>query len=641
MKSEDFLRSLRNSRILAGEIMDRLEAKVERTDRHVTPKSIAKYLVDKGLLSKYQAKQLLTGELTPADDLELQVPHDESQDTDELLRDLYPPPAPPAPDATRMEIDAGTGEHDESIEVVDVEHELTMHQGIHPDITALPDPHPLDPHQLDPLTGMGFDQPDQVVESVATHGSFAGKKARPNQWESKWLFIGFGLLGFFILTGVILAVTLFKTDASKMWEDALEDFNKGRYQSALPKLLHYVEAYPGDEKMADARVKIANCELRIPYDAGHWENTLALAGTVLPRLQQELKSLDEETEFDGIRSELSVILPGTARGFTEVAMAAPDVATKQAQLDLAIQARDLIDNSAYVPGSYKRNPGVASVLTEVTNNISIVERQIQMENDYAAALVEIAALTSEGKTTDAFEAYNMLTREYPELAIRREMRETVAAISEREAELVVTMDSAIQPVAAKATPVSSSLVFGTRSGQSSIPGIGERILVKLVEGALYGIRADNGEIVWRKYAGLQTSMSPVPLNDQAAADLIATDARHNHLMRIAAESGDDIWRVDIGEPFADPAVSPDRILLTTLSGKVMSIDPETGVSSRAAQLPQTAEVAAAAAGIGPSGLSGGSRLRCLHRFHRNPDVSQRLFSGTASWFGHDPAVCHE
>lgn len=587
MKTEDFLRALNASRILPEPVMQKLQAKLEKTDKNISPRSVAKYLIDTGFLSRYQAKQLLAGELTPADDLDLKVPAEQSQDTDELLGDLKAPPpeAPPVapPDVTRH--DPVPGRFDDEIEVVNVEHEMTMQQGLNPQVP--------DAGQIDPLGGFGLDDPESPVEEVVPGGSFAGKKSRSNQWESKWLFIGFGLLGFFILAGIILAVTLFKTDASKMWEDAVNDFNNGNYSAALPKLLNYIDDYPGDDKHPDALVKIANCKLRVPYDSRNWGNTLSLAQEVLPGLSEDLEEIEEAPKFDGIRPELSVILPGTALGFTEVAIEAPDVPTKQAQLDLALQARDLIDQSAYVPTSYKRNPGVNKVLTDVNDNIAIVERQIQMENDYAQALQDIAGLTDQGRTTEAFETYDDLTNLYPSLKIRDELRKAKAGISDREADLVTTVDSGVTQATVDPTPVTDTIVLGTRSGQPQIPGIGDRMLVHLINGALYGIRASTGEIVWRKYVGIDTTTQPLWIGEQGQDGLIAVDSRRHQLMRIDAATGDEAWRVAIGEPFSVPNVSADRILLAARSGKVMVIDPDTGQSGQAGQLPQPADVSPA------------------------------------------------
>ncbi len=584
MKTEDFLKSLHRSNILPVTVMEKLEAKLSNTDKHVSPKSITKYLIEKGFLSRYQAKQLLSGEMTPADEIQIQVSRESSQDTDELLRDLRGP-APVPLDATRIAGENFSADDDE-IDVVNVDYERTIQQGLSPVIpTGI----------TDPLSGFGFGV-ETVKESegvIPATGSFAGKKAKANQWESRWLFIGFALLGLCLIAGLVLVVTLYKTESSAVWESALDEFNKGRYNAALTSMLRFVEDYSSDEKVPDARVKIANCELRVPYDAGQWENTLDGAKRVLPRLEGELAAIGKETMFDDIRSDLSVILPGTALGFTLAAIEAPDVPTKEAQLNLAIEANNLLNESAYVPGSYRKNPGVENVLTEITNNIAIAKRQIQMENDYAKSLTDIGQATAEGKTGEAFEFYFQLTGKYPELSIRSGLRESVAAISKREADLVRSMDSSIVAATVPVSPIVSTIVVGTKSGTESVAGPGDQMLVKLIDGSLFGFRADNGHIVWRKHVGLTTTFHPVWLEEeQNSGEMIAVDGDLNHLMRIDPTTGNEVWRINIGETFADPYVSPARILVTTFSGKVIKVDPETGEAPRAAQLPQTARVSA-------------------------------------------------
>ncbi len=592
MKTEDFIQALDKNNMVPPAVMAKLRTKLEETDKNVSAKSIAKYLIDKGYLSKYQAKQVFAGEFTPQDELTIQVPEEQIHDTSELLKDLAPAPTPDAVDATRayssQDPDAG---YDASIEVVQVEHEVTMQHGL---AEA-----PIDVAQaaaIDPLAGghfdAGFDTGLGTAEAEEPEASFAGKKSKKNQWESKWIFIGSTILGLLVIVGGILAFTLLKADSEKLWAEANEDFNNARYQAAIDKFTKYVTAFPSDKNTPDAKVKIANCELRIPFDRKQWETTLVRAQQILPDLYEDLEAGEQTERFGDLRPELGVILPGTAIGFTDMAINNNDVNVKKAQLELALAARQLIDNPTYVPGSERRKPGVNIMLEQMVENIATVERQIQMENDYTSGLVMLRALTERGETSGAFEFADNLADRYPELQLREGFGEAMKAISAREADLVTTSDFEPAAMDVPATPVNASVILATRSGQPKIAGLSSEMLVHLINGSLYGVRAVDGTVAWRKFVGLETDSPPAWLADPNRSDVVAVDSRFHHVMRLAPADGSEVWRVAIGEPFARPNVYEDRVLVTTTSGKVLMIDAATGEVSRAAQIPQNATVSA-------------------------------------------------
>ena len=61
MTTTEFLNALEAHQIVPAEIMVKLRDKIEKTDKDLSARSVARYLIDKGYLSRYQAKQLLSG----------------------------------------------------------------------------------------------------------------------------------------------------------------------------------------------------------------------------------------------------------------------------------------------------------------------------------------------------------------------------------------------------------------------------------------------------------------------------------------------------------------------------------------------------------------------------------------------------
>lgn len=592
MTTSEFLTELENHQIVPAEIMQKLRSKIEATDKDISAKSVAKYLIDKGYLSKFQARQILTGasKASPREDLDLQVPAQQIEDTNELLKDLNPATsaAPPAPDKTRVlsEQDATTlAVPDPSIEVVEVDVDPALQHELDPAAA-------LDHGEYDPLGGgYGGQLATEAEEDASPLEAYRGKKAKKNQWDSKWIFIGSSILALLAMVGVILAFTIFKADSAKLWEQATDNFNKGRYTQAMSDLELFIKDFPSDPKVADAQVKIANCKLRISYDSSQWDTTLSRAKTVLPELQAALEADEKAEKFADLRSELGVILPGTALGFTGKGLDADAVEEKKTQLALAMETMDLINNPSYVPGSEKRKPGVNANLQLLADNISKIQRQIEMERDYSEAVSSMNSLTQAGNTGAAFQAFQDLTSIYPELKVREEIQQAMQNISLREADLVETINVELPSPEAVETPIASSVILATHSGQDKIPGLASEMLVPRVEGSLYGVHAEDGQLLWRKFVGVQTNIDPVWLDAENKSDLIAVDSRSHDLMRLSATDGKEVWRVRLGEPFAEPNVTSLGLLVTTLSGKVMIIDPANGGLSQAAQVPKQCSVA--------------------------------------------------
>ena len=506
-----------------------------------------------------------------------------------MLKDLNPAATvrEPAADKTRAFSDADAANlagRDVSIEVVNVEIEQTVQHGLDPAMDA-------PQHAYDPLGG-GFESHlGEVGDEASTElDSFHGKKSKKNQWDSKWIFIGSSVLALLGMVALILAFTIFKADSAKLWEQATENFNNFRYAAAMGDLELFIKNFPGDSHAPDAKVKIANCKLRISYDTKQWSTTLIRAKKVLPELKADLEAEEMGEKFADLRSELGVILPGTALGFTEIGLGTDDVETKKEQLKLAKETMVLIDNPAYVPGSEKRKPAVNLNLQTLQDNISKIQRQIKMEHDYFVAVNTMNSLTEQGDTRTAFQTFQDLTSIYPELKTREELQQAMHAISLREADLVETIDVDLANSEAPTSAITSSVILATKSGQSQVAGLGSEMLVYLVDGSLYGVRAVDGFVIWRKYVGVQTDIDPVWLQDENKSDLIVVDSRSYDLIRISATDGTERWRVNIGEPFAQPNVVPIGLLVTTHSGKVMLIEPSNGSATQAAQVPKDCSV---------------------------------------------------
>ena len=140
--------------------------------------------------------------------------------------------------------------------------------------------------------------------------------------------------------------------------------------------------------------------------------------------------------LDVIRDDIALMLPNAALQISERAVKQTELKGMKEQLAKAQDAKTVIDDASFIPTSKRKSPTVASVYDKFNNNILSVQGLIQKENDYAKALLDIASLTDQSKTDEAFGLYQQLTRQYGELATRDELQVAMKAVSTKERGLV-------------------------------------------------------------------------------------------------------------------------------------------------------------------------------------------------------------
>jgi len=113
----------------------------------------------------------------------------------------------------------------------------------------------------------------------------------------------------------------------------------------------------------------------------------------------------------------------------------------------------------------------------------------------------------------------------------------------------------------------------------------ENFVCFLIRGTIYCLNASNGELLWQRYVGSQTSIRPRRL-PQDSPHLIAVDSRYHDLMCLDGKTGRLVWRLPLDEPFFDPVIHDGRLLVATRkSRRLLDVDVETGKPNQCRQLP--------------------------------------------------------
>ena len=595
MSPRQLLEKLEQLGVIDPRILAKIRQQVDDPGKSVKTKTVLSYLVKKEQITESQALRLLKADAeTPApqsaDEFEIdELVQDKTYDTGDLtgiVNQPEPDPVPPkrssaaVPEAKPIASDATVMDEGQFVAEPDVLEVKPIRVPSAREIVPVIET-PLATEAYQDYESLDDGSFEQAPARKAILG-FVGKKNLKDQWATKWLYIGFGILGFLIIIGAVLAIATGGVKAEDQFKAAMESFEKSAFQDAIGKFDQYIEENPKHKYVATAKARRVQAVMASAYVSRNWVDTLSSAQTLLPELAEQ-----ENNQLEIIRDDLAVMLPRSLFEITEKAKKATDLKVMQEELDKILEQKKVVDNAEFIPGSQRRKPTTADNLAKIDNNIRAIQGQIDKEKEYNRALIEIQQMGEEGKTDAAFAAYKKLTRNYGDLASREELRNTMLGISLKEQELVKPVELTL-PVSnvARSTPIKSTVVLATKVG-TPVDSLKGEIVNFLAEGSVYGIDAGDGTLAWRRFVGYQTTIQPSQFNQDS---LLVVDQKLNELLMLARQTGEIKWRTELGEPFLAPAFNEDRIVVTTESGKIIQLKPQSGETEISVSLPQQANV---------------------------------------------------
>ena len=549
MTPKELLQKLENLGSIESKVLRKIRIQVEDPERTVKNSAVLSYLVRKGQINEDQARQLMKGE----------TPVVSRRATDELMLGVIDEEAPTA-----------------SAEVV--KPKRSNRQTVDDIPTAVPVALPMPEVELDP---MGMDQFSNGANEEKVKPTFSGKKDKRDQWNSRWPYIGFTALGFLLMVGTFLTFALSGQAPEAMFDNARDHYNNSSYQAAIKAYDEYIEAFPSHKHIKEAKARRVQSLLRDSFDSNQWQETLNRATAQLPVYAE-----DEDVDMDRIRDDLGVMLTRSLSELTTGMLKNTELNAMQENLVKANKYKDeLVDDPFYVSSSQRKVPTNKKYIDKLENNIRTIEGFIRKEKDYGGALVAIKSLGEEGKTEQAFKTFQDLTRQYGDLGARAELRELMVTTSALEARLVNPVDGQIETVTTRAPSIiEQTFVMGSIAG-SPDEGLQGEVIPTLVGGSVLGFDAGTGEVVWRQFVGLGASIQPQKMGEEY---VLVSDEGKSELLKLEIATGKLVWRVLVGEKFFAPALTVEKLVVTTATGKLWRLDPMTGETIGSAQLPQGA-----------------------------------------------------
>ncbi len=617
MMAEQFIDRLQQQGLLDERVVNELRRRLAKIEgKTITPEAVAKFLVDKGHLTRFQATKLVS-EITSVNEqaaaLDAEAPDDKAGDPsggrpatgdrelDDLLdigdptESVEPAKRPKRTDPTEAKPKEPRQKRPSDATVAPKRKKKRSRRHRETEKPAAPSPPPPTASLLEEedlgaeleSSGRTLTPPpkrsalggltDLFSASDAGRPTPTQRKLQPSsQWDSMVLLGGGALLGILIVVGGFLVMSLTRGAAEDLYAAADQAYKDAGYTLAVKLFNKYLDAYPNHEKASLARVRKETARLRQVYQ--NPEQGLKVAKEILPKIEKE-------EDFANAREELASMLPQIAKGFIEQAKLSNNADKQQELVELTKDAMRLVNNPIYIPPTAMKPQ--QSTIDSINADIVRVQREIDEEENLLQTIADIETAVSSGATLAAYDARRELLATYPGLVTNEQLLEAVLKISEKEREKVEVGKESVKSVTEELPPAGElRVVLAHRMGQP-IATVQGYVAYVLAGGSVCAMDVATGEMLWRRFIGFESVTQPQPLSNRTAgADAIVVDRRTQEVLRLDAKNGAVVWRLALGEPFADPVVSDQAIYIAMQSGKLRLIDPETGNAERFVQLPQ-------------------------------------------------------
>lgn len=603
MLANELLDRLERLGLLDQEIIEALREQLAQGGTRVTPERVAQLLVENGQLTRFQATKLI-GELRAAET---------AADAEPLPAKSSPatPAARPADDD--LDLADGFGEPKVGSE------QRGSAQGAEPKGTP-PSGKPSSGDRaslsgaVPVVTGGANQQPPapeavtfemaeaEAVEAVAyaepiepepafdmprgprTKKVNTTKKVRDESrsvWDS---FKIYGVAGGVVLLGLVSALLFFvlrKGDADAFIKQANDSYTQQSYAAAEKQYDSFLASFGASHAHSSlARTRKTMCQL---YQFAEYTDPVRAvneAERLLPTIEQE-PGMEEE------RNNLAALLVDIADNIAKAAGNAKETAEKQRLLGELDRQIKLTENPMYVTSTARR--ALNAKLLGVGETRARVQRDIDRNLRLDEAVKSMEAALAEKKTDAAYQTRKQLLVDFPELRGDERVVKLVKSASEVQKGLVKKADNLPQVATdAPATDSVRSVVLTNRTGGAA-PGLADEIFYVRAHGSILAFAAADGNLLWRRYVGYGQNHAPIPIDPSGLEGVLLSDADALEIRRCEARTGNVLWRSSIGEPFSQPVTYRDEIYVSTTSGKLISIDSQSGDARWATQLPQPLE----------------------------------------------------
>lgn len=531
MTAAEFIDALEAKELVPSAMAEKLRKKTSASTKPLTAKSLARFLIEKGILSKQDAMTALV-------------------EGGEMAKVPEPEPSAVSPSGVDLPMD--------QLQDLSSSSEWTIEQS-------------------GTFTAPEDEQPGAGKQAGGKKKKKGGKK-KGNEWDSPLLLIGGGALALMLIIGPLMWYIMFAENADNVLAEARKAMNEGAFPNAITNYERFVEDYPTNAEYSKARVELAMARIRRTLEAGNFEVAHEIA-------QEELRAIADEPDFNVAEEDLSDLLPRIARGLADRAEASENAEESKTLFDQATTALGMTGNTKYIPKSRREK----SELEGIRETLDRIERRQKSFSDLESTLAEIDEALAKKDTAAAFAAQQALVEEHPSLIGNQRIMQSLERISDAQRESIQYVAEKLEASSADlASDVEATLPVANRRKRGEAPLAG--VYCAQAGGYAYGLEAATGKVVWRRYVGPSVDQShPLTVGSDILLSVwraVEGDKQQQSLVRIDSASGELQWMLTIDDNLAHPVVQGENILLAGESGKLHVVDAASGTREGFVQFSQ-------------------------------------------------------
>ncbi len=537
MSADKFIAELESRRFLPERVMSKLRARVADSERPISARALAKFLVEKKHLSQRHADEVLNALLasdTNIDDVPTdkqtaaEIDGSEVQDSEtdtESGSSIFAPflsskPKKRAPVAT-----PNSGSEDELMLLPDDDPDasdtaISSRRAEAPSLVEEPIVEKKSPavhkerktsKRQKPSTKLSdLDQATAAAGDDSARNQSAWACAKKKSWDSPLMLLGGGGLALLLISGATVWWLLIRESGDQQLALAQSALESGAYDQAIEQYQRFIEGSPRHPEHSAARVQLAMVQLRQATESGNYNRALELA-------ESELKEIEDEPAFDEAHPELVALLPQIALGFAQQAeKTAPGDAAAGELSEQAQKTLELCNNVSYIPKTM-RDEGK---LAQVRESLALTAHRQQSHQALQGVLAEMQKATSDGNTAASYLAHRKFIKSYSQLAadpaLVEALQKTVAA---EKAAIKFVADEHAAETSERPTPWIAALAVAHHRGPAAAAATSGTAFVQ-VNGAVYGLDAASGHLLWRRQLGYASETTPLRIG----ADFLVTDS---------------------------------------------------------------------------------------------------------------------
>ena len=607
MSAQRLLDQIAQRGFLEARVLEKVRAQVANSPKEVSAESLAKVLVKKGQLTTSQAKQLLDAmsaappplpddhfedlgfasddnELLPVDDEIVEPVEDEF--VDPVNNDIVDPVEENVVDLEKDDNVTPVVNDDladvELLEDVDVVEPIKGPPSVSTNSTVVIDTDDdLGDELPEEFSGRTVSRKRSFISELlqAVRGGGKQKKYTANRWDSPLMLVGGGSLLILIAVGIALYFFLTRGTGDDAFKLATESYRQQAYDKAISQYETFLDRFPGHPKESAAVVQIGMAQIWRQVDQQRWDEALETSREVLP-------GLVAQEAFNDARPELATMLPEIMEGFADRATAAETISAAEQDLELANQAFEEVNNSAYLPTSVRS--GQQPRIEQIVDDLESVRRRINEDRELDKAVAEIISLANQGEIAAAYDLRKQLLRSYPSVELDERLVSSIRSVTLAEQAAVKPVTEPPEPSSgSQADPTLFTVVLADHRGDRLDDLAGEIIIIS-TNGSVFGLNAEDGSVRWRYPVGYDAPYAPLSLETIGSSDVIVVRQFDHQLVRLSADTGQPTWWLPCPGQIVSTQLTAGRLIIacsTDQRGWVFFVDPDSGQVKQGVELP--------------------------------------------------------